>query len=223
MSELKLVIFDMDGVLIDSENFYMRSEQQVVNDCGKEAELSYFRKYCGTTQDYIWSHIKEDFELSASVDELKKRGKEALDSLFRKEQVQLISHVNELFSPLKDAGFKIAVASSTAKELIIEHLTELGIYSYFDLVKSGEEVAQSKPNPDVFLAAAKELGIPKENCLVVEDSTNGILAAKRAGMVCIGYNNLDYPPVNQEEANWIITDMSELTPYFVKKVYQLNR
>ena len=219
MKKLDLIIFDMDGVLIDSEKFYQKSEQQILKKLGKEVSLEYFAKFCGTTQDYIWGNIKEDFALPQSLEELKKIAKEELLYLFETEKVELISNVPLALKALKEAGYKMAVASSTEKEIIKKHLTELNIIDYFDYIKSGEEVERSKPAPDVFLATAKELNVPAENTIVIEDSTNGIKAAKSAEMICVAFNNPDYLPVDQTLADVIISDMTLLTPDFLEELF----
>lgn len=216
---LEAIIFDMDGVLIDSEKFYMESEQLILKSFGIEVEALHFRKYCGTTQDYIWSHIKEEFDLPVSLEELKEMAPVYLLKLFKEKGVELIPGVEKLVTNLAKSPLKTAVASSTGKVLIKEHLTGLGIASCFDTLQSGEEVANSKPAPDVFLKAAEVLNVDPKNCLVIEDSRNGVLAAKAAGMTCIGFNNLNYPLIDIKEADEIITDMSVLTIEFMKQVF----
>ncbi|UNM89287.1 HAD family phosphatase [Vagococcus sp. CY52-2] len=218
MTDNRLVIFDMDGVLIDSEKFYMKSEQRVVESFGKKASIRDFRKYCGMTQTNIWSGIKSDFDLSKSVDELKVQGKESLEYLFETEPVELISGVLEILKGLKEGNVPMAVASSTGKNLILEHLTQLGIKDYFSLIKSAEEVGASKPNPKIFLETAKEFGVTPDKCIVVEDSTNGILAAKHAEMYCLAFSNPEYDPIDQSKADKIIDDFRVLTPKFVEMV-----
>ena len=197
MTDNRLVIFDMDGVLIDSEKFYMKSEQRVVEFFGKKASISDFRKYCGMTQTNIWSGIKSEFET---------------------EPVELISGVLETLKGLKEGNVPMAVASSTGKKLILEHLTQLGIKDYFSLIKSAEEVGESKPNPKIFLETAKEFGVTPDKCLVVEDSTNGILAAKHADMYCLAFSNPEYDPIDQSKADKITDDLRVLTPKFVESV-----
>lgn len=219
MKKLELIIFDMDGVLIDSEKFYMKSEQQIVESYGKEIEIDYFRRFCGTSQDHIWSNIKKDFDLPDSLEDLKIKAKKQLLYLFDTEKVELIPGITEVLPKLKAAGYKLAVASSTEKEIIKEHLTGLNLIQYFDFIKSGEEVPRSKPAPDVFLRTASDLNVPFSQSLVIEDSTNGIQAAKSAEMVCIAYNNPIYPPVNQAKADVIIEDMTKLTPEFVEEIF----
>ncbi|MGY3704417.1 hypothetical protein BW731_07115 [Vagococcus martis] len=214
----RLVIFDMDGVLVDSEKFYMKSEQRVVESFGKKASISDFRKYCGMTQTNIWSGIKSDFDLPESIDELKAQGKKSLEYLFETEPVKLISGVLETLTGLKEGNIPMAVASSTSKKLILEHLTHLGIKEYFSLIKSAEEVGVSKPNPKIFLETAKEFGVTPGNCLVVEDSTNGILAAKNAGMYCLAFSNPEYDRIDQSKANNITDDLRILTPHYLGQV-----
>lgn len=219
MKKLELIIFDMDGVLIDSEKFYLKSEQQILSRFGKEVELEYFSQFCGTTQDHIWGNIKKDFDLTQSLDELKVIAKEQLLYLFETEKVDLIDGITTILPKLKQAGYKLAVASSTEKEIIIQHLTQLNLLDYFDFVKSAEEVEHSKPAPDVFLATAADMGVAVENVVVIEDSTNGIKAAKSAEMFCVGFSNPNYPKVDQSLADVRISDMNKLTPEFLEPFF----
>lgn len=220
MKKLELIIFDMDGVLIDSEKFYMKSEQQIVESFGKEVEIDYFRQFCGTTQDHIWSNIKKDFDLPETLENLKIKAKKQLLHLFDTEEVELIPGITEILPKLKAAGYKLAVASSTEKAIIKEHLTGLNLIQHFDFIKSAEEVAHSKPAPDVFLRTAADLNVPFSQAIVIEDSTNGIQAAKSAEMICVAFNNPIYPPVDQTKADIIIDDMTKLTPDFLKEVFE---
>lgn len=210
----------MDGVLIDSEKFYMKSEYQIIKGFGKEVELAYFGKFCGTTQDNIWGNLKKEFDLEPSLEELKVIAKKQLLHLFETEKVALIPSITESLAGLKKAGYMLAVASSTEKEIIKQHLTDLKLIQYFDYIKSGEEVENSKPAPDVFLAVAEDLEIPISNTIVIEDSTNGIQAAKNAEMLCVAYNNPAYSTVDQTKADVIISDMNRLTPVFLEEVFR---
>ena len=219
MKKLELIIFDMDGVLIDTEKFYMKSEYQIIKSFGKEVELDYFSRFCGTTQDNIWGNLKKDFDLPQSLEELKVIAKKQLLHLFETEKVELIPNIAESLAELKSAGYTLAVASSTEKPIIQSHLDNLNLSQYFDYIKSGEEVEHSKPAPDVFLAVAKDLNLPTENAIVIEDSTNGIQAAKNAEMLCVAYNNPAYHAVDQTKADVIISDMTYLTSELLENLF----
>lgn len=211
MANKTVVIFDMDGVLIDSEQFYMQSECDIVRSFQKEASIQDFRKYCGLSQNDLWTQIKKDYQLDASVDTLISLGKERLHHLFLTHDVPIIPGVKEALERLKSQHLTLSVASSSPKTLILNHLKSLGILKYFSVIRSGEEVRKSKPSPDIFISVSEELSVPVEHCVVIEDSTNGILAAKRAGMTCIAFNYPKYDPVDQTKADYIIHDFDELT------------
>jgi len=197
----------------------MKSECQIVESYVKEVDVAYFGRFCGTTQDHIWSNIKKDFDLPDSLEDLKIKAKKQLLYLFDTEKVELIPGIKDVLPKLKEAGYKLAVASSTEKPIIKEHLKSLGLIEYFDFIKSGEEVANSKPAPDVFLATASDLDVLPSNTIVIEDSTNGIKAARAAEMICVAYNNPAYPSVDQTEATVIINDMEKLTPSFLENLF----
>lgn len=219
MAHLEAVIFDMDGVLVDSERLYMLSEQMVLKDYGVEVDPFYFRKFCGTTQDFIWSNVLEEFSLNVPLDEIKEAGRKKLDEVFTTQELPLISGVLDLLKELEYSKIPLAVASSSSKFLIETHLNTLKIADYFESYHSGEEVKQSKPEPDVFLKAAKELSVDPQNCLVIEDSRNGVLAAKAAGMKCIGFNNEAFPPLDLSEADKIVTSLNDITIDVMKSLF----
>jgi len=215
---LEAVIFDMDGVLIDTEKFYMRSEQQIVAKYGIDVPASHFTKYCGTTQDYIWQNIKDEFNLPASLEQLKEIAPIYLEKLFDTEGVTMIDGIPELLAELSASPLKLAVASSTKQALIHKHLSSIGLSDYFDVMESAENVKHSKPAPDVFLKTAELLGVNPENCLVIEDSSNGVKAAKNAGMVCIAFKNPEFPSQDTRLADLEVTRIEDIT---LARCYQL--
>jgi HAD superfamily hydrolase (TIGR01509 family) len=124
--------------------------------------------------------------------------------------LQPISHVERLIRELVEQRVPIAVASSSSPALIEMILTKSNLKSYFSVIVSGEEVSQGKPAPDIFLHAAKELGVSPSVCLVIEDSHHGVKAAKSAGMRCIGYQNLNSGKQDLSCADHIVTSYEEL-------------
>lgn len=112
---------------------------------------------------------------------------------------------------LKEQGFQLAVASASAMDIIGDYIEQLGYAQYFDRVVSSQFCAHGKPEPDVFLLAAKELGIAPEDCMVVEDSVNGMLAAQRAGMKWIGFNGSKIP-ADVSRAPYTFSDYRSISP-----------
>ena len=120
-----------------------------------------------------------------------------------------------------EGGFLMAVASSSPEIYINQVIDMLGVKEYFQVLCSGENVKNPKPAPDVFLKAAKELGVSPDECLVIEDSTNGCRAAKAAGMVCLGYYNPDSGDQDLSIADGVIADYEKLDAKFLQEIYDM--
>lgn len=125
--------------------------------------------------------------------------------------------VEHLIKQLKKNEFPLALASSSYPEVIEIILQKTGLKHYFDVVVDSQMAGASKPEPDIFLLAAQKLGIQPERCVVIEDSTNGIEAAKSAGMYCVAYAGPGSELQDQSRADIIISDFGELLPYLFRK------
>lgn len=190
---LEAVIFDMDGVIIDSEPIYKMVEEEIFESLNISVMEEEFNKYIGTNSYYLWKCIKENHGLENSVEELVKLERESnLNYLIKhKELIKPVEGVVELIQDINNNGTKLAVASSSPIELISTIIDTIGIRKYFDYIVTGDYVKKCKPEPDVFLYAANKINIEPNKCLVIEDSKNGTIAAKKAGMRCLGYKNLN--------------------------------
>ena len=126
--------------------------------------------------------------------------------------------VERMLHCLKDAGYRLAVASSSPKPVIVETLETLNLVKYFDAVTSGDEVKNPKPAPDIFLFAAKQLGVPVDECIVIEDSTNGGKATKAAKMPCIWMHN---PDSGDQEIPDAVLEITAWTQKNIEKIMKL--
>ncbi|MGX7196809.1 HAD family hydrolase [Enterococcus olivae] len=188
------IIFDMDGVIVDSEYTFLRSKTEMLREAGHDKEESYQFQFMGTTADFMWQTMKDELSLPLSVPEYIEEMDRRREAIMKEDGVRAIPHVGELIQSLATAGFKLGVASSSRQVEIEANLEELGLLRYFSTVLSSEEVENSKPAPDVFLKVAELLDAKPESCLVFEDTGNGSRAAKAAGMYCIGFANPEFPP-----------------------------
>lgn len=182
------VIFDMDGVLIDSEPLHQKVGLKMLGDLNIPIDREMFLRFTGTTVLSMWEILVKENNLNQNPTELTADyNRQIIEKLKVSSDVKLMDGVLDVLKNLKVKKIPVALASSSNKELIDEMLHKFAIEEYFDVIVSGSDVKHSKPHPEIFLLAAKELGISPSKCIVVEDSTNGTIAAKHAGMFCVGY------------------------------------
>ncbi|WP_195268533.1 HAD family phosphatase [Eubacterium sp. 1001713B170207_170306_E7] len=186
---IEAVIFDMDGVIIDSETDYQQIELDMYAEMGLDMSEEDAVKSMGRVTVDWWRELKERFGFAQSAEELAEyENKLYLDFLFSDEQQKtMMEGVDVFLKTLKDKGYRLAIASSSTVPAINRVLELFGLEQVFDVRVSGDHVAIGKPAPDIFLRAAELLNVEPEKCMVIEDSGSGILAAKRAGMKCTAY------------------------------------
>jgi beta-phosphoglucomutase family hydrolase len=187
----KAVIFDMDGVIIDSEPTHFKLEQKLFKELGVNITKEKHNGYVGTTSYYMWDDIRTKHGITKDLEELVRNDRESYYKhlVSNENEVILVNGVKEFIKELHKNNLKLAIASSSPLDVIEAVARIFNIEEYFDVLVTGDNVEKSKPEPDIFLYAAEKLGTTPENCIVVEDSHNGVLAAKKAGMKCVGYIN----------------------------------
>lgn len=209
--EMPAVIFDMDGVIIDSEPLYFRVEQELFQSLGIDISQEFHSNLVGLSMRRIWQMIKQQNNLPQSIAELMEIHHRLMIDLIRNSPgLETMPGLLPLLEDLQENQIKCAIASSSSRELIGEILSRLDIIRYFQVIVGGDEMAESKPDPTIFLSAARQLGKKPDQCLVIEDSRNGLLAAHSAGMCCVGLKNPNSGSQNLQEADLIITGLSQL-------------
>jgi HAD superfamily hydrolase (TIGR01509 family) len=178
------VIFDMDGVLVDSEPFGMEAMRRLLAGHGIPYSESDNSEFIGRTTLDCCRILRARHGIASDERTLARGFLDELLRLLRAGPVAM-SGVPTVIERLGAAGYRLALASSSESEVIAANLDGLGIQRLFEVVVSGVEVPRGKPAPDIFVETARRLGVAAERCLVVEDSRNGMLAAKAAGMRCI--------------------------------------
>jgi len=207
------VIFDMDGVLLDSEPLYRAANLRFFGELGAAVTHEEYDSFIGIAATTMWTRIKEKALIAHDIETLKAMERELKYRMLLEERLQPTVGVLPFLQFLKDRGHPLAVASSGQRkniELILEK-TELA--SFFDYVVSGEQVPRGKPEPDIFLHVARHFGAEPSACFVVEDSRNGVLAARAAGMYCIGYLNPGSGRQDLSAAHLQIRSFSEAALY----------
>jgi HAD superfamily hydrolase (TIGR01549 family) len=207
----KAIIFDMDGVLVDSEPFHVQIEKQqfLLNQITVTDEEHH--QYMGVATDVMWKQLAERHSMNVSVEELTEQNRvESIRFFSAVQEIPVMPGLQEALENLSSKNYPMAVASSSFPEIIELILHRTGLKKFFKVVVSSQEAGKSKPEPDVFLLAAQKLGVLPADCLVIEDSKNGIKAAHAAGMRCIAYQGQGANPESQKKADAVIKNYSEL-------------
>lgn len=207
---IKALIFDMDGVIIDSEPIHFESDRITMREYGIEISDDVLIRYVGVTNPAMWAELKELYNLDSSIDELLEKQLKHKFDLFGTRKLKAIDGIFELVNLLKEKGIKIGLASSSPRVFIELILKNLEIIDFFDVIVSGDDVLKSKPEPDIFLRASKLLGVEPKDCMVIEDSEHGVKAAKSAGMKCIGYINVNSGNMDLSYADLQVTSIRDI-------------
>lgn len=201
----------MDGVIVDTEPVHHYAYYQHFKQLNIEVSDALYRTFTGNSTRNVFQKIKDQFDLSHEVEDLIQTKRSLFNDAFdTKEDLFLIDGVEALIKDLHANGIQLIVASSASKVTIDRVFTRFNLHPYFTHIVSGEDFPKSKPHPAIFEHAASLSVAPKENCIVIEDSTNGIEASVAANIFCIGYDSLHSKSQDLTKANIIIQDFSEL-------------
>lgn len=175
------VIFDMDGVLLDSEPLHYEAVRQILEEQGVEFPLEDYFRYLGTTLTSTWDDLCSRYPIAMPFEQFEARYN--ADVLAQYEAgAPLIPGAMELVQQLSAAEVPIAVASSSHRQWVEAALSGAGLREYFDQTTAGDEVSEGKPSPEIYLKAAAKLGFAPEDCIAVEDAPAGVESAAAAGM-----------------------------------------
>ena len=216
---MQAIIFDMDGVLVDSEPLHIKAEQRTFTSFGLSISDAEFRSYMGRTVRIMLSEIIKKYNLNTTLESIYPIHQKNLALLY-KEEVEPIPGIPRLIRDCKDRGHPIAIASSSDKVLIQSVLDKFQWAPYFETVVSGEEINRTKPFPDIFLEAARRLKVDPISCAVIEDSTAGVQAAKAAGMMCIGFSSPNSPGQDLSQADLLIHDIPSLSLNYIEFLFK---
>ena len=206
MKKVDAIIFDMDGVLIDSERISFRCYQEVFKEYDYKIDEEFYVKFIGTNVKSIKARMEEEYGADFPFDTIyKKKAKLALE-IVDKNGVIIKPGVHELLDYLNKENYKIAVATSTRRERALQLLEEAKIKDKVNYVICGDQVENSKPNPEIFLKAAEGLNVNPEKCIVIEDSDAGITAAHAAKMIGIHVPDMKFLEDDTKELAFKICD-----------------
>lgn len=205
------VIFDFDGTILDTELSEFTTLSTVYKRFGLEYSLDEHRKMVGRADHPHWTvSLQELTGPLADIDAIRTERLEANRAEIAKLDIR--PGVLDLIERATKAERQLAVASSSPLSWVGKHLDDRDLAQYFEVVATRDIVEHAKPWPDVFLAAAEQLGVDPKRCLVIEDSDNGVIAAKAAGMVCVAVPNPITEPCDFSQADLLLESLTDL-PY----------
>ena len=208
---LKAVLFDMDGVIVDSEPLHHRAYQKMFQEFDLDVSKEFYSSFTGKATLPICEEICETFKLKVSPEILVASKRKHFIPLFEHDtDFSLLDGVLELIQNYHENGLNLVLASSASMENINRIFKRFELDPYFTAKLSGADLKASKPHPEIFIKAAQASGFSKSECLVIEDSTNGIMAAKAAGIYCIGYDSEHSKNQDYSQADLVIQDFNEV-------------
>lgn len=183
MKEIKAVIFDMDGVIFDTERVYLDIWSKVFRKYGYEISKEIYISVMGRGRKKVKEIFINNFGENMPIEEMYIEKDAMLLDAIEKNKVPMKLGAYDLITYLKDNNYKIALATSAKRERVIKQIEGAKIKVFFDTIVCGDDITKSKPNPEIFIKAAYNLDVDKENCIVIEDSPAGIEAAYNADMI----------------------------------------
>lgn len=217
---INTVIFDMDGVIVDTEPVHRYAYFKHFDELNVLVTDEMFATYTGNSTRNVFQKLKETFEINHEVEDLIQRKRAIFNDAFdTKEDLYLIDGVEHLIKNLHKNGFEIIVASSASKVTIDRVFKRFHLHQYFSHIVSGEDFPKSKPHPAIFEYAASLSKFLKNECIVIEDSWNGVEAAVNAGIFCVGYNSEHSKMQDISKANIVVNHFDELTIAQIKNFH----
>lgn len=217
---LKAVIFDMDGVIINSEPLHYRAYHAMFDEVGISVLTELYHSLTGKSTINICNQLKDRFGLSQSPEELAAIKRKHFDVIFENDKnFDLIKGVRALINNYHDNGLTLVLGSSASMSSIDRIFKRFDLKHYFKAKLSGAELKASKPHPELFIKAAESSGFSPEECIVIEDATNGIEAAKSAGIFCVAFEGEHTKNQDYSKADLVISDFEAIHFDQIKAVF----
>jgi HAD superfamily hydrolase (TIGR01509 family) len=205
------VIFDMDGVIVDTEPVHRYAYFKHFEELNINVSEDLFTSFTGNSTKNVYDKLKIEFDISQPTADLVAQKRAIFNDAFdTKKDLYLLEGVEKLIVDLYKNGIQLLVASSASKVTIDRVFSRFKLHAYFNHIVSGEDFEKSKPNPAIFEHAVVLSQSKKENCIIIEDSTNGVLAANAAGVDCIGYKSEHSKNQDLTTANLVIAHFDEI-------------
>ena len=217
---LKAVLFDMDGVIVDTEPLHHKAYQHMFSKVGIKVSSSMYEGFTGQSTYDICKQLCSHFELKQNPQELVQLKRDFFTKLFfEDDDLQLINGVEQLIKNYFDNGLTLILASSASMFTINNVMKRFNLDPYFSEKLSGADLKASKPHPEIFINAAKAARVLQNECFVIEDSTNGIKAAKGAGIFCVAYKSEHSKNQDYTLADMVISDYNEISFDRIKSTF----
>lgn len=209
---LKAVIFDMDGVIIDSEPMHNKAYHDMFEEVGIEVSSELYESFTGQSTINICKRLCDHFELSETPESLVALKRKHYKRFFESNsELRLIDGVLDLIKEYHENGLTLVLGSSAAMTSINQIFSRFNLDQYFVAKLSGGDLKASKPHPEIFIKASEASGFSASECIVIEDSTNGIEAAKAAGIFCVGYDSFHSKNQDYSKADLVISDFKDIS------------
>lgn len=219
MNKAEAFIFDMDGVIIDSEPLHDKIVRSILAKDNIFVDDEEFKTYMGMASTEVFDIFIKKYNLPYTGKEMMDVQMSTLKQYIVDNHLKPIAGIVPLLKELKRYNIPVAIASSSPRHMIEFVADTFGITDYFKFFVSGEELTHSKPAPDIYLKTAEKFAVAPQNCIVLEDSRNGTVAAKEAGMYCIAFANPNSGAQDLSRADMIVKHISDidLSQYFSDK------
>lgn len=191
--KIKGVVFDMDGVILDSEKYYVRFWSEAGKACGYPFEKKHALAIRSMARPYAIEKLRSFFGDGFDYDKVRNKRIELMNDYIRENGIEPKVYAEYILKYLKDNGYKTALATATPADRAKDYLSRVGLVKYFDEIISAHMVKRGKPEPDIYEYACKKIGLNPGDCIAVEDSPNGALSALSAGCVTILVPDMDKP------------------------------
>ncbi|MEM8527723.1 MAG: HAD family phosphatase [Bacteroidota bacterium] len=216
------IIFDMDGVIVESEPIYRAVSNRYFATLGIKISDEVYETFVGASAHENLTYVKQNYSVEPSVAEMIQALRAAyLEEVKTMEFLPIVPNTRALIELLQNTDYQLILASSANRKNINLVLDRLELTDVFEHKVSGAELPKSKPDPAIFLKAAELGKVAPKNCLVIEDSRHGVTAAKAAGMSCVGYQNPYSGNQDLSHADAVVKNMNEIDLELIDKLLKL--
>lgn len=218
LSQIKGIIFDLDGVLVDTEELHYLAWVKVLKPSGINLSKEEFCAFAGKQIEIIAEELLEKYNLNVAKEKLVKQRRKIAIEYFKNSDVKLMPYARLAASFFaKKNNVKLGLASGSIKEIVRLKLKKAGLYNFFSIIVAGDDIKRGKPYPDTYLLAAKKMKLKPKDCLALEDTQFGVESAESAGLFCFAVPNKYSRKQNFSKADKVFKNLKEAVKYIDEK------